>query len=202
MSRHSNDGRVMDKLERFSRAVDALNRVIGRSMVWLILGSIAISAGNALMRKFFGLSSNLWLEGQWHLYAAAFLCTGGYLLLVDEHVRVDTLSQRFGSRLRAGLDLAALLLVALPVCALMVGLGGRLALGAWRIGEASWHPGGPPHWPVLACVPLGFGLLGLQALSEAIKRTGFLLGRRARASGTEADLPAFCADTPKRKASP
>ena len=58
------------------------------------------------MRKFFGLASNFWLEGQWHLYGAAFLCAGGYVLLVDEHVRVDVLSQRFGPRLRAWLDLA------------------------------------------------------------------------------------------------
>lgn len=192
----------MDKLESFSRAVDTLNRVIGRATVWLILGSIVVSAGNAVMRKFFGLGSNLWLEWQWHLYGAAFLGAAGYVLLVDEHVRVDMLSQRFGPRLRAWLDLAVLLLVALPGCVLMVGLGGGLALGAWRIGETSWHPGGPLHWPVLMCIPVGFGLLGLQVLSEAIKRTSFLLGRRANASLCEADLPEFFGDPVTRQASP
>ena len=192
----------MDKLERFSRAVDTLNRLIGRATVWLILASIVVSAGNAVMRKFFGLASNFWLEGQWHLYAAAFLCAGGYVLLVDKHVRVDVLSQRFAPRLRAWLDLAVLLLVVLPVCALLVSLGGGLALNAWRIGETSWHPGGPLHWPVLACIPLGFGLLGLQALSEAIKRAGFLLGRREKASLVEADLPEFFGVPATRRASP
>lgn len=188
------EGVDMDTLERISRAIDTLNRVIGRATVWLILGAILISAGNALMRKFFGLASNLWLEGQWHLYGAAFLCAGAYVLQVDEHVRVDALSRRFGPRLQAWLDLAVLVLVALPVCVLLVGLGGRLALNAWRIGETSWHPGGPVHWPVLMCIPLGFGLLGLQALSEAVKRVGFLLGRREKPCLTEADLPAFFGD--------
>ena len=192
----------MDRLESFSRAVDALNRVIGRTTVWLILASIAVSAGNAVMRKLFGLSSNFWLEGQWHLYAAAFLCAGGYVLLVDEHVRVDVLSQHFGPRLRAWLDFFVLLLVGLPACALLIGLGGALALNSWRIGETSWHPGGPLHWPVLACIPLGFGLLGLQALSEVIKRAGFLLGRREKASLAEADLREFFGDAATRKASP
>jgi TRAP-type mannitol/chloroaromatic compound transport system permease small subunit len=192
----------MDKLESFSRAVDTLNRVIGRATVWLILGSLVISAGNAVMRKFFGLASNLWLEGQWHLSAAAILCAGGYVLLVDEHVRVDVLSQRFGPRLRAWLDLAVLLLFVVPACALLVGLGGWLALRAWRIGETSWHPGGPLHWPVLLCIPLGFGLLGLQALSEAVKRASFLLGRRSKASLAEADLPEFFGDPDPRKAAP
>jgi TRAP-type mannitol/chloroaromatic compound transport system permease small subunit len=192
----------VDKLESFSRAVDALNRMIGRATVWLILASIVVSAGNAVMRKLFGLSSNFWLEGQWHLYAAAFLCAGGYVLLVDEHVRVDVLSQRFGPRLRAWLDFFVLLLVVLPACTLLIGLGGALALNSWRIGETSWHPGGPLHWPVLACIPLGFGLLGLQALSEVIKRAGFLLGRREKASLVEADLPEFFGDAVTRKASP
>ncbi len=180
--RHRHISQAVDQLESFSRAIDTLNRVIGRATLWLILGSIAVSAANAVMRKFFGLGSNFWLEGQWHLYGAAFLCAGGYVLLVDEHVRVDMFSQRFGPRLRAWLDLAVLLVVALPASVLMVVLGGRLALGAWRIGELSWHPGGPLHWPVLMCIPLGFGLLGLQALSEMIKRSSFLLGRRGKAS--------------------
>ncbi len=192
----------MDKLEAFSRAVDTLNRVIGRATIWLILGAIVVTAANAVLRKFFGLGSNFWLELQWHLYGAAFLCAGGYVLLVDEHVRVDTVSQRFGPRLRAWFDIAVLLLVALPASALMVGLGSWLALGAWRIGERSWHPGGPLHWPVLMCIPLGFGLLGLQALSELIKRTSFLLGRRGKASLREVDLPEFFGDQATRRASP
>jgi TRAP-type mannitol/chloroaromatic compound transport system permease small subunit len=73
----SEEARFMDKLERFSHAVDRHNRVIGRATIWLILASIVVRAGNAVMRKFFGLASNFWLEGQWHLYAAAFLCAGG-----------------------------------------------------------------------------------------------------------------------------
>jgi TRAP-type mannitol/chloroaromatic compound transport system permease small subunit len=184
----------MDKLESFSRAVDSLNRVIGRATAWLILGSIVVSAGNAVMRKVFGLTSNFWLESQWHLYGAAFLCAGGYVLMVDEHVRVDVLSQRFTPRLRAWLDLAVMLFFVLPVCVLLVGLGGWLALRSWRIGETSWHPGGPLHWPVLLCIPLGFGLLGLQSLSEMVKRAAFLLGRREKASLLEADLPDFFAE--------
>jgi TRAP-type mannitol/chloroaromatic compound transport system permease small subunit len=182
----------MDKLEAFSRAVDTLNRVVGRATVWLLLSSLVASAGNAVARKFFGFASNFWLEGQWHLYGAAFLGAGGYVLLVDEHVRIDVLSQRFGPRLRAWLDAVSLLLV-VPVCVFMVYLSGHVALGAWQIGERSWHPGGPLHWPVLMCIPLGFGLLGLQALSEAIKRASFLCGRRLKPSLVEADLPEFLA---------
>ena len=181
----------MKLLESASRAIDSLNRRIGRATIWLILGSIVVSAGNAVMRKAFGLSSNLWLELQWQLYGAAFMCAAAYVLLVDEHVRIDVVSQRFGPRLRAWLDIAVLLLIVFPVCLLMLAFGGAMALHAWRSGETSFHPGGPVLWPIIVCIPLGFGLLGLQVISELIKRVGFLFGRREKPALSEAELPEF-----------
>jgi TRAP-type mannitol/chloroaromatic compound transport system permease small subunit len=40
----------------------------------------------------------------------------------------------------------------------------------------SSNAGGLIRWPVFAMVPLGFALLGLQAISELIKRVAFLKG--------------------------
>jgi hypothetical protein len=45
-------------------------------------------------------------------------------------------------------------------------------------------------------LPLGFSLLGLQALSEAVKRWHFLRGGRDRPSLGEADLPPFLGAVP------
>jgi TRAP-type mannitol/chloroaromatic compound transport system permease small subunit len=178
-------------LHAVSRAIDTLNRLVGRATTVLILASILVSAGNAVMRKAFGLSSNFWLEAQWQLYGAAFLGAAGYVLLVDEHVRIDALAQRFSPRLRAALDLAVLLAVVLPLCGLMIALGSAYFWRAFASGEASFHVGGPVRWPVDLCMPLGFALLGLQAISEAIKRAEFLLGQRPRLALSEAELPGF-----------
>jgi len=190
----------MQFLNSMSRAIDTLNRWIGRATVWLILASILVSAGNALTRKAFRLSSNFWLEAQWHLYGAAFLCAAGYVLLVDEHVRIDAIAHRFSPRLRAWLDLAVMLLFVVPLCVLMVWLGGMYFWHAFQTGETSFHAGGPIRWPVDFCIPLGFGLLGLQCISESVKRAQFLLGRRDRPSLAEADLPEFFGDAPAGKA--
>jgi TRAP-type mannitol/chloroaromatic compound transport system permease small subunit len=179
----------MKLLNALSTAIDALNRRVGRSLVWLVLASVLISAGNAISRKAFDLSSNAWLEAQWYLYAAAFLGASGYVLMVDEHVRIDAVAQRFSPRLRAWLDIVALLLFVLPLCGLMVTLGGAFTWRAWEIGEMSYNAGGLVRWPVYACIPVGFGLLALQAVSELIKRVGFLRGERERATTSEADLP-------------
>jgi len=188
----------MNSLLRLARHIDRLNRLVGRAMVWPLLASVVISAGNALSRKFLGLSSNAWIEIQWHLFAVAFLCCAGYVLLVDEHVRVDALSRRWSLRTRAWIDAAALALVALPMTLLFVVMGWSQFETAWRNGESSFNAGGLVVWPIYLCIPLGMGLLGLQALSELIRRVAFLRGDVGRATLAEADLPPFIASTEPR----
>ena len=43
-------------------------------------------------------------------------------------------------------------------------------------GEMSSNAGGLIRWPVYLMIPLGFGLLWLQGVSELIKRIAFLQG--------------------------
>ena len=186
----------MELLETLSRGIDRVNRWVGRSTLWFILASVLISAVNASLRKAFNLSSNAWLEAQWYLYGAAFLLAAGYVLMVDEHVRIDAVAQRFSPRLRAWIDLVAMLLFVLPFCALMVDLGGEYFWRAWRSGERSFNADGLIIWPVRLLIPLGFGLLGLQAISESIKRLAFLRGRRTTAGTSEADLPELFGPAP------
>jgi TRAP-type mannitol/chloroaromatic compound transport system permease small subunit len=174
-----------------SEAIDALNRWIGRATIGCILASVLIGTGNAVMRKAFRLTSNVWSELQWYLFAAAFLLAMGYVLMVDEHVRVDVLARRLSARARAWLDLLALLLFVLPLCALMVALGGAYFWRAFASGEGSYMADGLLIWPVRLFIPLGFALLGLQSISETVKRWVYLRGVRSRATTTEADLPGF-----------
>ena len=179
----------MDALLRFSRIVDRLNRFVGRAMVWPLLASVFISAGNAVSRKFFSLSSNAWIEAQWHLFAIAFLGCAGYVLLVDEHVRVDALSSRWSARTRAIIDVVALALVALPMTTLFAFHGWTIFVLAWQSGESSFNAGGLEVWPIYLCIPLGMGLLGLQGSSELVRRIAFLRGWVDRPTLREADLP-------------
>ncbi len=182
---------MINMLLRLSAGVDWLNRKIGRSCVWLILASIFISAGNAWTRKLFDASSNAWLEIQWYLFAAAFLGAAAYTLLVNEHVRIDALSQHFSERTRAWVDLLAFIFLVIPVCLLLVFLGSEFFYRAWVSGEMSYNAGGLIRWPVYLCIPVGFSLLSLQVLSEAIKRLAYLTGHRDKPLSSEADLPPF-----------
>lgn len=44
----------------------------------------------------------------------------------------------------------------------------------WTTGEMSQSAGGLIRWPVVLTMPLGFGLLTLQGVSEIIKRVAWL----------------------------
>ena len=86
---------------QLSRLIDALNSLVGRTVTWLTLVVVLVSATNAGVRKLFNVSSNAWLELQWYLFGALFLLAAGYTYLRNEHVRVDVLAARFPARCRA-----------------------------------------------------------------------------------------------------
>lgn len=168
----------MGALLRLSGWIDALNERVGKAVTVLVLAAVLIAAGNAAARKTLGIGSNAFLEIQWYLFSAVFLLGAGYTLLHNGHVRIDVIAGRLAPRTQALIDLLGLLLVLLPLCVLMIDLGGPLFARAWASGERSQNAGGLIRWPVLLLPPAGFALLLLQGLSEAVKRIAFLTGRR------------------------
>jgi len=71
----------MKKLLALSRLIDALNERVGRLTYWLVLVAVLVSAGNAIVRYTFNMSSNAWLEIQWYLFSAVFLFCAGYTVM-------------------------------------------------------------------------------------------------------------------------
>jgi TRAP-type mannitol/chloroaromatic compound transport system permease small subunit len=164
-------------LLRLSRLIDTLNERIGQAAKWLILVAALVSAGNALFRYGFNMSSNAWLEIQWYLFALVFLLGAGYTLKHNGHVRIDVLYGRFTPRTRAWIDLVGSLFFLLPTAGLIAWLGWTVFANSYDIGEMSSDAGGLSRWPIKLAIPVGFTLLALQGLSEAIKRAAFLLGK-------------------------
>lgn len=176
----------MKALLAVSRLVDSLNALVGRSVRWLILAAVLISAGNAVVRKAFQTSSNALLEIQWYLFAGVFLLCAGYAMLKDVHVRIDFVSARLSPRARAWIDIAGIVCFAVPFCWLLVQLSLPLVLDALRSGETSPNAGGLVRWPVYALLPLGMLLLLLQCLSQLVKHAAFLRGLLPPAAGPRA----------------
>jgi hypothetical protein len=85
----------MASLLVLSRLIDRINEFFGRNVAWLVLAAVLISAGNAISRKAFDLSSNAWLELQWYLYGTVFMLAAAYTLQRNEHVRIDIVTSQF-----------------------------------------------------------------------------------------------------------
>src|SRR6478609_190144 len=166
----------MGALLKFSLAVDRLNALVGRWVIWLILGSTVISALNAIVRKVFNTSSNAYLEVQWYLFAGAFLIASGYTLLNGEHVKIDVVASRLSKRAQIWIDIIGFAFFLTPMCLIILWFGIPFFLQGFRSGEMSSNAGGLVRWPVYLMMPIGFALLTLQGVSELIKRIAFAKG--------------------------
>jgi TRAP-type mannitol/chloroaromatic compound transport system permease small subunit len=166
----------MSFLLSLSRLIDKFNDQIGRLVRWLVLAAVLISAGNAIVRKMFDMSSNAMLEIQWYLFAGVFMLGAGYAFLRNVHVRIDFISSKLSKRTNAVIDAAGIVVFLVPLCVILGWLSWPLFYNAWVKGEMSSNAGGLIRWPVLGLIPLGFAILLAQALSELIKRVAFLRG--------------------------
>ena len=167
----------MDFLLSLSKRIDQLSEWIGRWVAWLVLAAVLISAANAVSRKAFDLSSNAFLEIQWYLFAAVFLLASGYTMLRQEHVKIDVISGRFSKRTQIWIDIFGICVFLFPFIYMIIKLAMPLVVNAYVTGEMSSNAGGLIRWPVFALLPTGLFLLGLQGISELIKRIAFLQGR-------------------------
>ena len=168
----------MTALLKLSAGVDTLSAQIGRLIRWLVLASVLISAGNAIIRKLFNFSSNAFLEIQWYLFAGVFLLGAGFAFMRNVHVRIDFISSKLSKRTNTLIDIGGIVVFLIPLSLIMVWLSWPLFHNAWVSGEMSQNAGGLIRWPAYLLMPLGFGLLLIQALSELVKRIAFLRGLR------------------------
>ena len=166
----------MAGLLALSRAIDRMNEFIGKSVSWLILVSILVSAGNAIIRKAFNSSSNAWLELQWYLFGAAFLLAAAYTLRQNEHIRIDIVYGLFSRRKQHWIDLFGHVFFLMPFVLLMLYYFVPYFLLSWRSGEVSSSAGGLIIWPAKLMLLIGFFLLAIQGVSEIIKKIAIMSG--------------------------
>ncbi|TPK74076.1 TRAP transporter small permease subunit [Mesorhizobium sp. B2-4-15] len=159
-----------------SRGIDRLNEFIGKSVSWLILLAILVSAANAAIRKVFDISSNAWLELQWYLFGAAFMLAAGYTLKQNEHIRIDIVYGLFPRRAQHWIDLFGHVVFLMPFVTLMVFYFVPYVSLSFHSGEMSTNAGGLIIWPAKAILLVGFFLLALQGVSEIIKKIAIMRG--------------------------
>jgi TRAP-type mannitol/chloroaromatic compound transport system permease small subunit len=164
----------LSALLNLSRWIDAVNDRFALAAKWAVFASCLISAVNAIVRYVANYSSNAYLEIQWYLFAACVMLGASQVLRVNEHIRVDVLYGRYSGRTQALIDLIGLVLFMLPSMLVMIFFAWPLFVKMVVSGEMSSNAGGLIRWPAMLMLPLGFGLLFAQGVSETIKRVAWL----------------------------
>lgn len=178
----------MKALLALSRLIDKVSAFMGHFIAWLILVAVMVSAGNAVIRKTFSISSNAWLELQWYLYGAVFLIGASYTLQKNEHVRIDFVSNMLTKRARDWIDLLGHIFFLLPFTSLIVYLSWPWFFKSLANGEGSANAGGLILWPAKSMILIGFLLLTAQTYSEIIKRIAVIRGEIDDPHGDDDDV--------------
>ena len=120
------------------------------------------------MRYAFNAPTQWNLDLTIYMAGALYLIGGGYAYLLDAHVRVDILYERFSKILKRPGDYLTVLCIFI--------FAGTLAwtgaLWMWRALVMDTTSGGTwsfPIWPVRLVIPVGASLLLLQAIAQGIR---------------------------------
>jgi TRAP-type mannitol/chloroaromatic compound transport system permease small subunit len=169
-------GNDVRSLLRLSEMIDWVNEKVGNFCNLLVLAACVVSAGNAMFRYAFSLSSNGWLEIQWYMFAVMVMFGAAYTLRRNEHVRVEIFYLYLSERGQLWLDLVGTILFLLPVCVMLSLLAWPFFAQSYAVNEWSQNAGGLIRWPIKLVMPLGFAMLAVQGISEIIKRIAALKG--------------------------
>jgi TRAP-type mannitol/chloroaromatic compound transport system permease small subunit len=113
---------------------------------------------------------------QWYLFGAAFLLAAAYTLKQNEHIRIDIVYGAFSRRVQHWIDLFGHVFFLMPFVLLMIYYFVPYVSLSFRIGEMSSNAGGLILWPAKALLLVGFSLLGLQGISEIVKKIAVMRG--------------------------
>ncbi|HEV8585843.1 MAG TPA: TRAP transporter small permease subunit [Methylomirabilota bacterium] len=164
-------------LRELARKIDRAQDVLGRGLSWLMLAMVLVVFFDVVMRYAINRTFVATQELEWYIFAVAYLMAGGYVMLLDEHVRVDILYSRWSPRKKAWMDFILLFVFFFPSAFLIMYTAWPFVRNAWAVWEGSPDPGGiRGRWALKAVIILAFAVMAIQGFSEAVKRFYWAMG--------------------------
>ncbi len=161
-------------IRTYVRWVDALNRVVGRVVMYMIFAMMGVLLYSSIAKTF--LIPSLWtLEIAQFLMVAYFLLGGAYSIQLDSHVRMDLAYGRWSPRTRTLVDVVTVLFLIFYLFWLLYG-GFSSTHYALQYGERSYSSWRPYMWPIKIIMCCGIILILLQAIATLFKDIAKLTG--------------------------
>jgi TRAP-type mannitol/chloroaromatic compound transport system permease small subunit len=157
-------------IRRLARRIDAWQDAFGRALSWLMLVMVLVVFSDVVLRYAMNVTSVFTQELEWYLFAITYLLGAGYVMLYDEHVRVDIVYSRLTPRRRAWLNFILMFVFFFPSCLLIVYTTWPFFRNSYMVLEGSPDPGGiPARWALKGVIIVAFVILLIQGISQAIK---------------------------------
>lgn len=151
----------------FVRAVDAMNRVIGRFAMYLIFAMLGVLLYSSISKTF--ADPAIWtLETAQFLMVAYFLLGGGYSMQLDAHVRMDLFYSRWTPRRAALMDAITVGFLIFYLAFLLYG-GISSTQYALEYNETSYSAWSPRMAPIKIIMTVGVVLMLLQTIATFFK---------------------------------
>ena len=155
-------------IRTYVRCVEAVNRVIGRLVMYLIFAMMGVLLFSSGSRTFFN-TSHIWIvETAQFMLAAYYLLGGGYSMQLDSHVRMDLLYSGWSPRTRALVDALTIGFLIFYLVFLLVG-GISSTQYALEYGQKNYSSWAPPLAPIKIIMTIGIALMLLQAIAMFFK---------------------------------
>ncbi len=166
-------------IKLFVRYVDAVNRLVGRGVLYLVFVMMGILLYSAISRYYFDAPVIWGVEMAQFTMVAYYILGGGFALLTNSHVRMDVFYGRWKWRKQAGMDVITSVFLVAYLVLLFYGC----VSSTWYSIEFDQHNNSawaPALAPIKIIMGIGIFLTLLQAFSEFFKALarsrGLLLG--------------------------
>ena len=151
----------------YVRIVDAINRRLGRIMMYGIFVMIAILLWSSISKTFF--LPSLWtLETAQFAMVAYYILGGPYSIQLGSNVRMDLFYGGWSDKTKAWFDCFTVMFLIFFLVVLLLG-GIESTEYSLKYGERSPTAWRPYLWPIKIAMCVGFVLMILQSVSELIK---------------------------------
>lgn len=150
----------------YVRTIGLVNQWIWKRLVWIVLFNVGLLLYETFTRYVLHNVCIWSTELLEHMIVGGVALGAGYILLHEEHVRMDIFYSRWSPRRRAIVDIATFCLFIYIFVIVWTFIPS--ALKAFRLGQRSATPWGPVFWPIKTVISVGAILLVLQGIAKLI----------------------------------
>lgn len=152
----------------YVRWVDAINRRVGRGVMYLVFFMMGVLIFSTVSRIFFGVSPIWVVEVAQMTMAAYYLLGGAYSMQLDAHVRMDLLYGHWSPKRQALSDALTSVFLLFYLVILLYG-GISSSQYALEYGQRNYSAWAPLMAPIKILMTLGIFLMLLQSVAAFFK---------------------------------